>query len=82
MRDAFLGSLLLRLGFEQEFVDPAAAQGLREIIKGAVPGPAVVATALLFSADRKALDIRSAQQIGINLELAQKRRLALPKRER
>ena len=82
MRDAFLGGLLLSLSLEQEFVDPAAAEGLCEIIKWAVLGPAVMATALLFSADRKTLNIRSAQQIWINLELPQKRRLALPKRER
>lgn len=82
MRDTFLSGLLLNLGLEQEFVNPAAAEGLREIIKRAVFGSAVTATALLFSADRKTLDIRSAQQIGINLELRHKRGLALPKRER
>ncbi len=69
MPDAFLGGLLLSLGLEQEFVDPASAEGLREIIKGAVLGPAMVATALLLSADRKALDIRSAEQVGLKLKL-------------
>ena len=82
MRDAFLGGFLLNFGLEQEFVDPAAPEGLREIVKRTVFVPAVAATARFFSADRKTLDVGSAQQIRMDPELGQYPRLALPQRER
>ena len=82
MRDAFLRGLLLSLGLEQEFVDPADAQGLREIIKRPVLGPALATTTLLLSANRKTFDIGSAQQIGVNLDLAHEPGFALSQRER
>lgn len=82
MRDAFPGDLLLSLGLEQEFVDPTDSEGLREIIKRSVLGPAVPATALLFSTDRKTFDIGSAQQITLDPDLTQEQGLALPERQR
>jgi len=56
MLHTLAGGVLLLLGFEEELIHFTDRQTLAEIIKRAVPGPAVMALALRFAASGKALD--------------------------
>ena len=82
MFNALSSDLLLGLGFEEEFVNPADRQRLRQIVKGAVLGAAATASALFFAANREALYVRGAQQIGRDFDQAEQMLPALPEGER
>jgi len=73
--------LLLGLGFEQEFKDPARDQTDRQIIKRAVLGP-LRAGAIGFATGGKTLDEGGAQELGRNAQLPQERSFALAQRQR
>jgi hypothetical protein len=67
MLDPLASVLPLRIGFEQKFIHPSHGQRLSQIIERTVLGAAVAAFALLLPANREALHIGGAQQVGKDL---------------
>jgi hypothetical protein len=75
--DASTGGLLLGWGFEEELVDVPGGQALGQKVKGPVLVPAMMAAAGGLAATRKTLDQRSAQEVGEDFELREKKAFAL-----
>ena len=74
--DASAGLLALLWRFEQELFHPTSAQTLNEVIKRSVL-ETTAAAAVFFAAGQVLPDIRSADQIGRQVQLGQQRRVAL-----
>jgi hypothetical protein len=75
------GLLLLRLGLEEELGDFAHGQALGQIVERPVFIAAMVAAAVLFAADREALDKGGAEQVGVDFELGEEAVFALAEGE-
>ena len=77
MLDASMGRLALILGFKEKLVHFAHGQALGQIVEGAMLGAAVMTVALGFAAGGKALDDRSAKNVGGNAQLLEEKAFAL-----
>ena len=81
MFHASTGRLLLGLGFEKELIHFAHGQALGQIIEWAMLGAAVMTMALGFATRGIALDDRSAEDVGGNVQLLKEKSFALAERQ-
>ena len=82
MFDALLSRLLLGGCFEEELINFAYGQALSQIVKRSVFISSVMAVAIRLATAGEALDQRSPQAVGQDLDLGEQKAFALAQSQR
>ena len=81
MLNGLASRLLLGVALEEEFVNLAHRQTLRQVVERSVFTAAVVALAVGFTTAGEALHQRSAQRVGVDFKLGQQEAFAFAQGE-